>query len=60
MATMASTVPCVRKNVYLLVRMKFNEDKLTPSLLFCHYSEINDVSPLGAWLAWTRIPSQPS
>ena len=59
---MASIIPSVHEyNVYILIRMKFIEEKLTPSSLFCYYGETNDAYLIGGLVInLTRLPSQPS
>ncbi len=45
----SSAVPFVREYVYIVCRLKFTNDVkcLTPSSLFCHYGETNDIFPVG-------------
>ncbi len=55
---MSSTTPFDRDYVYIICRLKFNEDikSLAPSSLFCHYGDTNDVFPIGGLVDIDETP----
>jgi len=53
---MASRVPYVRECAYMLIRIYFTEDKLTPSSLLCHYGETNIVYSIGGLIRLDVTP----
>ncbi len=55
---MASTIPSAHDYVYIIVRLKFTEDieSLSPSSLFCHYGDSNDVFPIGGVVGIGETP----
>ena len=54
----SSAVPAVREYVYIVCRLKFTMDisSLTPSSLFCHYGETNDIFPVGGLVDIDETP----
>ena len=57
---MASTYPSDCEYVYILIRIKFTEENLL--LVHCFATMVRRMMfiLLGAWLAWTRLPSLPT
>ncbi len=54
----SSTVPPFREYVYIVCRLKSTNDInfLTPSSLFCHYGETNDIFPVGGLVDIDETP----